>query len=147
MIRGAWGHVAGYDQPAMYDYFRTITNNRYPKQVKLVTNRLKYGSMYWVRLDRLQDANVFGELEAGVTGNTITVTTSNVLAYTLTVDANLVNTAQAVTIITNGRVGYQGPACTITLYAQRNRNRIIGWSPRDAGGVPALEAGGAGKGR
>ncbi|HEX2950470.1 MAG TPA: hypothetical protein VHV83_13050, partial [Armatimonadota bacterium] len=126
------GHTAGYDQPSMYSYFRTITNNRYPKHVTLTTNRLKYGTQYWVRVDRLQTANVFAKVDAVANGNTISVSTSNVLAYSLALDANLVSTAQPVTIVTNGVVSYQGPAGVISLYAQRTGDTITGWSTNDS---------------
>ena len=122
------GHTSGYNQPAIYNFFRGITNNRYPKQIKLTTNRLKYGEQYWLRIDRLQTANVFANVDATITDNTISVTASNVLAYTLTLDAHLVNSTQPIAILTNGFLSYQGTAGVITLYAQLNAGVITGWS-------------------
>lgn len=126
------GHCAGYNQQAMYEYFLTVTNNRYPSHVVISTNRLKYGAEYWARIDRLQTANVFGKLDATISGNTVMVATSNVLALTLTLDSLVMNTTMPLTITINGKPAYTGAAGTIALYARRDAaGAVTGWATTD----------------
>ncbi|MHB9024901.1 MAG: Ig-like domain-containing protein [Armatimonadota bacterium] len=123
------GHTAGYDQPALYDYFLDKVLNPYPTRVTFNTLRVKYGKKYWASIDRLQTVNTFAAIDAVVTGNTVEVTVSNALQYTLTLDDNLVNPDEPVTILTNGATSYTGPAGDITLHATLDAaEHINGWS-------------------
>ena len=65
--------------------------------------------------------NTFAAIDAMVNGNTITVTTDNVLQYTLNLDANLLDSRQPVTIISDGLPSYAGAVRPVTLTATLHR--------------------------
>jgi len=116
----------------MYDFFLSKSQPVGPSHVVIKTTRMKYGKLYWASIDRVQRVSVYATLDAVVTGNTIAVTTTNVLQYTLTLNDKLVNPAQPVTITTNGLTSYTGPMGTVTLYATlQNSGAITGWSTTD----------------
>jgi len=126
------GHCDGYNQQTIYSYLQGQRKTAYPRHIVIKTARLKYGALYWASIDRLQQINTFGTLDATITGNRVEVTTGNLLQYTLNLDANLLDARKPVTIATNGTVCYTGPAGSITLYAALNLNGgITGWSTTD----------------
>ncbi len=103
-----------------------------PRHVTCKTNRLKYGKIYWVSIDRLQRSNEFATLDAAISGNTVSVTTTNVLQYTLSLDAAPLDPRQPVTIISDGLTGYYGPRRSVTLYASLSGSGAVhNWSERD----------------
>jgi len=126
------GHCAAYTaatQLALYNYFNTKAQPPTPAHVTVKTTRMKYGKLYWASIDRVQRVNEAATLDAVVTGNTVAVSTANVLQYTLTLDASLCNPAQLVTILTNGLPSYSGPVGTVTLSAAlHDSGAILGWS-------------------
>ena len=126
------GHCDGYNQQTIYTYLQAQVKTPAPRHITLKTTRLKYGALYWASLERLQQTNTAGTLDAVITGNRVDVTTSNVLQYTLRLDGSLLNAGKPVTIATNGVVSYSGPAGAITLYAALSLSGgISGWSTTD----------------
>lgn len=131
------GHGSSYvpaNQALLYEYFKTQALPASPPwQVAFHTTRLKYGRMYWLRINRVQRVNETATISAGVTGNTISVTTGNILSYTLFLDSSLLDPNQLVTVITDGLPSYSGPARTVTLYAAlHSSGAVTGWSESDA---------------
>jgi pimeloyl-ACP methyl ester carboxylesterase len=127
------GHCAGYDQTKLYPWLIGKTLQTAPTHVVWKTKRLKYGGTAWVRVDRLLNIDPFATVDALVgSGNAVSVTTANVAALTLTLDASLVNTALPVTITINGLTAYTGPAGTIALYAATDTaGAVTGWTTTD----------------
>lgn len=136
MHEGPGGHVSSYDQLGLYNYFLTKSLNRYPLHVVCKTTQLKYGRMHWVGIDRIRTTNGFATVDAKIEAPTggvtaVTVTTSNVLQYTLYLNGNLVDPTQSYTIVTDGASSpvYAGPAGTITMYATLDSmGNITSWT-------------------
>jgi len=131
------GHVATYDVLAFYQFFAEHVNEPNPKHVVLKANQLKYGSIYWVRIDRLEkklSTDVFATIEAEVSGeqsDRVEVRTSNLLQYTLFLTPALVRKDE-VSVYTNGELSYTGLVEEITIFASLDESgNIVGWSTED----------------
>ncbi len=121
-------HCDGYDVPAIYDFFSERVNDPSPKDVILKANQLKYGSAYWVPIDRLEKSVQFATIEAAMSNDRVDVTASGLLQYTLFLTPELVGKDE-VSIYTNGEPSYTGPVGEIALYASINEfGAIAGWS-------------------
>ncbi|MHB0936827.1 MAG: Ig-like domain-containing protein [Armatimonadota bacterium] len=125
----AGGHCANYSQPNIYAYFFTPTLKQVPSRPARVickTTRLKYGTMYWVTIDRLWQINQFAIIDARAIGNQVTISAQNTRKLTLRLGDSPVNAAEPVTVRINGDIAYTGPVKTVTLYAADG-----GWSEID----------------
>ena len=122
-------HVEGYDCLEIYDFFSKHVKDPNPKHVVLKANELKYGSAYWVQIDRLEKnpaADIFATVEARIDGEagTVEVTVSNLLEYTLFLTPELVGTDE-VSIYTNDHLSYAGPVGEITVFASVDESETI----------------------
>ena len=131
------GHCAGGTTLDTCDFFLQHAREPYPKDVLLKANQLKYGSAYWVRIDRLQKKPATDELatiEAKITGkqkDIVEVTASDLVQFTLFLTPELV-TVDEVNIVVNGEAVYTGPVRQITVFASLDEaGDIIGWSTED----------------
>ena len=127
MHQYAGGHVANYSQANIFAYFFSATPKQVPQQPAHVickTTRLKYGTMYWVTIDRLRRVNDFAIVDARAADSEVTISAENVRELTLRLgDSPAVG---PVTVRINGAVAYEGPVQTVTLYAVDG-----GWSETD----------------
>jgi pimeloyl-ACP methyl ester carboxylesterase len=128
------GHCAGWNLSAIYDFFALQTNDPTPQDVVLKANQLKYGSAYWLRIDRLEKSMVFATIEATVSGKNkdrVEVTATGVLQYTLFLTPELVEVGE-VNVLTNSELVYTGPPEEITVSASLDSSgNITGWSMND----------------
>lgn len=117
------GHCAGYNRSTIYNYFLTKTRTPSPLHVIVKTWRMKHGSSYWVRIDRLHTVNKMAMVEARVEHNQVQVTTNNITQFTLELTPSLLANSNA-SVIVNGQQCYEGAPVTLTLYAVRDANGI-----------------------
>jgi pimeloyl-ACP methyl ester carboxylesterase len=72
-----------YKDEAIFAWFARFRRDRFPDHVRFVTNRYKYNSAYWVRVDDLTPGTP-ASLEAKFTAlNRVELTTSGLAAFTL----------------------------------------------------------------
>jgi predicted esterase len=128
------GHCEDHNLPEIYDFFNQHSNDPNPKDVILKANQLKYGSAYWVRIDRLEKSMVLGTIEAKVTGkqkDIVEVTANGLVQFTLSLTPELVKVAE-VSVLVNGESVYAGPPQEITVSASLDGSgSIAGWSTND----------------
>jgi len=112
-------------------------NQPSPKHVLLKANQLKYGSAYWVRIDRLQKkpvADQFATIEAKITGkkkDIVEVTALGLVQFTLFLTPELFTVAE-VSVTVNGEAVYTGPVRQVTIFASLDEaGNIVGWSTED----------------
>jgi predicted esterase len=128
------GHCSGYSSPSIYDFFSQQVNEPNPKSVVLKANQLKYGSAYWVRIDRLARSMEFAAVEAKITGkekDRVEVTANGLHRFTLSLTPELLEVGE-VNVVSNGELIYTGPPEEITVSASLDESgSIIGWSTGD----------------
>lgn len=74
-----------YKEGAGFDWFGRFRRNRFPDHVRFVTRSFRYGSAYWVRIDRLTPGTL-ASIDARRANNQVQVTTSALDAFTITLD-------------------------------------------------------------
>jgi poly(3-hydroxybutyrate) depolymerase len=75
--------VPAYEGGQIFDWFDRFERNPYPDRVRYVSDRYKYGSAYWVRLDALTPGTP-ASVDARFTApNRVEVTTSALAGFTL----------------------------------------------------------------
>lgn len=123
----AGGHFFPRDElPALVTWLHQQRRTAVPKHLTVVRDASHLGAFSWARIDatdriayfsdRLIDSKddfikkrIYAELDVTVTGpNRIEVRTTRVRRYSLYLNETLVDFAQPVTVITNGRVAYEG---------------------------------------
>ncbi len=133
----AGGHCSGYDLSEIYQFFSGKVRNPNPEHVILKANQLKFGSAYWVRMERLEKkmaTDQFGLIEATVTGkqkDRVEVTASGLVQFTLFLTPELMEVPQ-LSVLVNGEAVYAGPPQEITVSASLDESgNIVGWSTND----------------
>ncbi len=93
-----------YKDGFIFEWFSQFEKNPYPSQVKFTTRAFKYSKAYWVKLDNLTPG-VETSINAKFTDeNSIEVTTSNLLAFTLYLkDHPQFNPESKVTVTIDGK--------------------------------------------
>jgi predicted esterase len=123
----AGGHFFPREElPALVGWFGTHHRDVWPKKLTLVRDASHLAPFGWVRIDATDRIAAFSEklvdkrdetilnriyarLEAEVVGpNRIEVRTQRVRRYSLYLNEQLVDLAKPVTVVTNGRVSYEG---------------------------------------
>jgi len=113
-----YGHCAGGDLLAIYEYFATRRADPEPRHVRCVTTQLKYGRVHWMRLDRFRVQGLRADLRVEANESTVTVNADNVSEFTLCLHESPLRSLKQVTIVADGRSCYQGPPGRVTLAAQ-----------------------------
>lgn len=112
---GQYGHsYAPYENEQAFskilEWARGKRRNLYPKRVRYATWDLQWARCYWFTIERSADPALAARIDAEVkAGNRIEVLAHNVAAYRLALSDRLVDPAQPVTVVTNGRESYRGP--------------------------------------
>lgn len=89
---------------AVFRWAKEVRRVRAPREVVYVTYTPKYGRAYWVRVEGLSQWGKPARIEARIEAdNRITVTSSNVTAFTLEPPPDLVDPKQPLVVVTNGR--------------------------------------------
>ncbi len=124
----AGGHFFPREElPALVRWFGTLRRDPLPKHLTVVRDASHLTPFSWVRIDAtdriaafselLMDSRdetlanrVYARLSADIVGpNRIEVRTQRVRRYSLFLNQRLVDLTQPVTVLTNGRVSYEGP--------------------------------------
>lgn len=116
----AGGHFFPSEElPDLIKWLEGKKRNPYPKElIKLASNGEGTGC-YWVRIDETEQPkekkekktnwSLFTQIEAKITdGNRIEVKSRKVRKYTLFLNDNIIDLSKPITIITNGRVSFEG---------------------------------------
>lgn len=75
-----------YADEAIFDWFGKFKRNRFPDEVRFVSNRYKYNKAYWVQLDALTPGTAATIDAKFVKDNELDITTSGLDAFTLTLN-------------------------------------------------------------
>ncbi|WP_447983055.1 carboxylesterase family protein [Nitrospira sp. Nam74] len=140
----AGGHYFPREElPDLVAWFGTHRRDPFPKRVTVVRDATHLSPFSWVRIDatdqiaafsdnlvdRRDDAiknRLYAKLDAEIVGlNRIEVRTERVRRYTLFLNQHLVDLAQPITVVTNGRVSYEGaltPSMETLLREARQRH-------------------------
>jgi len=131
------GHCSGYNSSEICQFISEHVRDPNPQHVIHRANQLKYGSAYWVRMDRLEkklDAGRFATVVAKVTGkqkDIVEVTANGLVQFTLFLTPELVEVAE-VTVVVNGESVYTGAPQKITVSSSLDESgNITGWSIDD----------------
>jgi len=81
----------------------TSVLNRRPMRVRLTTDSLRAAKVHWVQVDGREDENFLGTIDVSVNGQTISIKTNNIDAYTLNLTQAPVDMTVPITIIENGK--------------------------------------------
>lgn len=102
IAHNSWEYA--YKDRFIFEWFAQFERNPYPERVSFTTKAFKYDKAYWVKLDNLTPG-VETSVVAQFTGqNTIDVTTSNLLAFTLNLkDHPRFNPESKVTVKVDGK--------------------------------------------
>lgn len=140
----AGGHYFPREElPDLVGWFGTHRRDPFPKRVTVVRDATHLSHFAWVRIDatdriaafsdnlidRRDDAikqRVYAKLDVEIVGpNRIEVRTERVRRYSLFLNQDLVDLAQPITVLTNGRVSYEGtltPSMATLLREARQRH-------------------------
>ena len=117
--RGLWEGIFGW--------FAGTVRDRYPLHVRLVTARLAYGRHAWVRVDALNRAYHFADIDARVErSGLVRVEALGVDAFTLELTRGLVRD-RSVRVDINGRRAYRGRTRSVSFVRDA---KAIGDRPR-----------------
>lgn len=118
--------VNAYKDEAIFTWFSQFKRNRFPKQVRFATTQYQYLTAYWVTLDKITTGTV-ASIDAKFTGpNQLTITTTNVGAFTLQPEGHPdFNSAQPVEILLNGKK-IKKPASKDIFLKEENGKWVIG---------------------
>ncbi|MFL6332854.1 MAG: prolyl oligopeptidase family serine peptidase [Pyrinomonadaceae bacterium] len=95
--------------PMMFEFFKDKTLKRNPDTVSLATAQLKYGSAYWLRIDRLTEPTVVGRILATRRSETeLEVVTENVSEYEILLGPLGHRNGKPLSVTTNGRLSFSG---------------------------------------
>jgi predicted esterase len=93
------------------EWAKTKRRNLWPKRVRYATWNVTWNRAYWFSIQRFSDSCLPAQIDAEVKdGNRIEVKAWNVAAYKLALSDKLVDMAKPVTVVTNGKESYSGPA-------------------------------------
>jgi dienelactone hydrolase len=140
----AGGHYFPREElPDLVGWFGTHRRDPFPKRVTVVRDATHLSPFSWVRIDatdqiaafsdnlvdRRDDAiksRLYAKLDAEIVGpNRVEVRTERVRRYSLFLNHHLVDPAQPITVVTNGRVSYEGtltPSIETLLREARQRH-------------------------
>jgi predicted esterase len=140
----AGGHYFPREElPDLVGWFGTHRRDPFPKRVTVVRDATHLSPFSWVRIDatdriaafsdnlvdRRDDAiksRLYAKLDAEIVGpNRVEVRTERVRRYSLFLNHHLVDPAQPITVVTNGRVSYEGtltPSMETLLREARQRH-------------------------
>ncbi len=104
------GHAVCEQFAPGLEWLKGRVRDPWPAFVRHKTFSLRHGRSYWTRILDIRTWGEAAEIEARAEGNTITVTTSNVTAYELTLAAPLVDVNQSVRVISDGAPAFDGSA-------------------------------------
>lgn len=95
--------------PMIFSFFKDKVLERTPKTVSIATGQLKYGSAYWLRINRLTSPLVVGKITASInTDGTIDVATENIASYEILLDQLGYRKDKPLTVRTNNNVSFSG---------------------------------------
>ena len=144
----AGGHYFPREElPDLVGWFGTHRRDPLPKRVTVVRDATHLSPFAWVRIDatdriaafsdnlidRRDDAitrRVYAKLDAEIVGpNRIEVRTERVRRYSLFLNQHLVDLTQPITVVTNGRVSYEGALApnlrTLLREARQRHDRAL----------------------
>ncbi|MBN1656305.1 MAG: extensin family protein [Deltaproteobacteria bacterium] len=125
---------------AIYDRLAEVRRNRKQKEIRLVAGDYRANRQHWLSLTRLERYPKLGRLRATVDQKTITVETSNALAFSLDLrDVPLERAAQTkeseqIRIVVDGSEVYKGPQQPLGHVAhisKQGRGWRLGFLPTD----------------
>jgi pimeloyl-ACP methyl ester carboxylesterase len=86
IAHNSWEYA--YKDGFIFEWFSQFRRDLFPSQVRFTTSRFKYNKAYWVKFDNLTPG-VETSIDAKFTGkNTLDITTSNLLAFTLNLEGH-----------------------------------------------------------
>jgi len=110
-FQGPGGHCACHSEKVIYSFLTDKVRVSSPANPVYRTNTLRYNKAYWIRIDRLQYANVWARLAADVTApDRIEVEADNIAQFTLSTPSALVDAAKPLQVFVNGKLCYSGKA-------------------------------------
>ena len=115
---GLWSHqghsYAHFEKLATFSktlaWAKTKRRNLWPKRVRYATWDVTWHRAYWFTIQRFAEPCLPAQIDATVAGNQIEVKAWNVAAYKLALGDKLIDMAKPVTVLTNGKQSYRGPA-------------------------------------
>jgi len=123
-VAAVWGHhghtYAPYERidtmKRILAWAKTKRRNLWPKRVRYATWEVTWNRAFWFTIQRFAEPALPAQIDASIEdGNRIEVKTWNVAAYRLALSDRLVNPAQEVTVLTNGKPSYTGPFKPVVL--------------------------------
>lgn len=107
----AWDFT--YANARIFDWFARFRRIEKPSRVVFNTRWLRYSRSYWVTVERIRDWSQVARIEAeAASGNVIEVKTSNVSAFSISLNDAPVEASKPVTIVVDGRKEFEGRATT-----------------------------------
>ena len=123
----AGGHFFPREElPDLMTWIKDRRRQRLPHEFSVVRDRDHSGRAYWIRIDeiapevgsfwaseyykeeeRLLAEGAYARLTAGIKGNVISVTTENVIRYSVLISKDLLDLDKPVMVVTNGRVSFE----------------------------------------
>ncbi len=86
IAHNSWEYA--YEDGFIFEWFSQFQRNRFPARVKFTSSAFRYDRAYWVKLDNLTPGTE-ATIDARFTGsNAIEVTTTNLLAFTMSLEGH-----------------------------------------------------------
>ncbi len=102
--------------PMIFSFFKDKVLERMPQTVSIATGQLKYGSAFWLKINRLTDPSNAGKITASINaGNTIDVSTEKIGRYEILLDRLAYSKDKPLTVRTNGQVSFTGTPSGTTI--------------------------------
>jgi len=108
------GHCGTYDLASIYRYFEATSRQANPTAVRVHTTQLKYGQVHWARFERFLLPGRAGHLAAQLQGDTMTVATGNLAAFTLLLPNSPARDLDRVRVVVDQKEAYAGPPRAVT---------------------------------
>ena len=123
----AGGHFFPKEElPGLLAWIKDKKRRAWPRQVTLVRDRDHRDRAYWIRIDEIAPGTgsfwaseyykeeedllaqgAYARLTASINGNVVSVTTENILQYSLLISRELLDWNKPVMVVTNGRVSFE----------------------------------------
>jgi hypothetical protein len=118
-VAGSWGHqghtYAHFEKMSTFGktlaWAQTKRRNSWPKRVRYATWDVTWHRAYWFTIQRVAETYLPSQIDAEIKEkNRIEVKQWNVAAYRLALSDKLVDMSKPVTVLTDGKISYAGPA-------------------------------------
>jgi len=121
------GHSFEINWKQVEKWLSGIKRMHNPREVSFCTRSLNASKAYWIEITGMETYGLKARIKAKITGQNINIVTENISSYTLRLNSDLVDLGQAIRVVENGKVIFDGLLNNDGLFVKKEKecNRPI----------------------